>query len=112
VRALLRGRVLEVYIKVLPKASGRWGNLTEIRLNRFQIRLNRIPPVGFWFTGGLSRRLDQTQIRLNRFQIRLNQIQNSVEPVSKNLHMTFSDRTDWQTGSDRGEQCRNRLNRF
>jgi hypothetical protein len=99
--------------KGAPKAGGRWGNLTEIRLNRFQIRLNRIPPVDFRFTGGLSRRLDRTQIRLNRFQIRLNQIQNSVEPVfQKKLHMTFSNRTDWQTGSDRGEQCRNRLNRF
>jgi hypothetical protein len=75
-----------------PKAGGRWGNLTEIRLNRFQIRLNRIPPVGFRFTGGLSRRLDQTQIRLNRFQIRfnrfqirLNRIQNSVQPVSNSV---------------------------
>jgi hypothetical protein len=83
------GRVWEVYIKVPPKASGRWGNLTEIRLNW-------IPPVGFRFTGGLSPRLDRTQIRFNRFQIRLNRIQNLVEPFSKNLHMTFSDRTDWQ----------------
>ena len=87
-RALLWGRVWEVYIKVPPKAGGRWGNLTEIRLNRFQIRLNRIPPVGFRFTDGLSRRLDRTQIRFNRFQIRfnrfqirLNRIQNSVAPV-------------------------------
>jgi hypothetical protein len=90
--ALLWGRVWEVYIKVLPKAGGRRENLTEIRLNRFQIRLNRIPPVGFRFTGGLSRRLDRTQIRLNRFQIRfnrfqirLNRIQNSVQPVSNSV---------------------------
>ena len=82
---------------MLPKAGGRWGNLTEIRLNRFQIRLNRIPPVGFRFTGGLSRRLDRTQIRLNRFQIRfnrfqirLNRVQNSVEPVfQKSAHDFF-----------------------
>jgi hypothetical protein len=42
-------------------------------------------------------------------------VQNSVEPFSKNLHTTFSERTDWHTGrsdSGRGEQCRNRLNRF
>jgi hypothetical protein len=29
------GKSVEVYIKVPPKAGGRWGKLTEIRLNRF-----------------------------------------------------------------------------
>jgi hypothetical protein len=76
VRALLWGRVWEVYIKVPPKAGGRWGNLTEIRLNR-------IPPVGFRFTGGLSRRLDRTQIWLNRIQNSIQPVSNSVEPDSK-----------------------------
>jgi hypothetical protein len=68
-----------------PKAGGHWGNLIEIRFNR-------IPPVGFRFTRGLSRRLDRTQIwlnltqiRLNRFRIRLNRFQNSVQPVSNSV---------------------------
>jgi hypothetical protein len=87
-------RECEGYIKDPPKVGSRWEKLTENRLNRF-------PPGGFRFTGGLSRRLDRPQIRLSRAKIR--------------LHTTFSDRIDWQTGrseSDIGEQCRNRLNRF
>jgi hypothetical protein len=41
--------------------------------------------------------------------------QNLVELVFQKSAHEFFDRTDWQTGrsdSDRGEQCRNRLNRF
>ena len=69
--------------KGAPKAGGRWGNLTEIRLNRFQIRLNRIPPVGFRFTGGLSRRLDRTQNSVEPVSNSVQPVSNSVEPDSK-----------------------------
>jgi hypothetical protein len=96
VHALLWGRVWEVYIKVPPKAGGRWGNLTEKQLNR-------IPPGGFRFTSRLSRRLDQTQIRLSWTKIRLNRLQIQLSRTKirlnrakirlnhfpKNLHTTF-----------------------
>jgi hypothetical protein len=85
-------RECEGYIKDPPKAGSRWEKWTQ----------NRFPPGGFRFTGRVSRRLDRLQNRLSRAKIRLNRF-------SKNLHTTFSDRIDWQTGrseSDRGNSAK------
>jgi hypothetical protein len=38
----------------------------------------------------------KSKIRLNRLQIRLSQAKIRLNCFSKNLHTTFSDRTDWQ----------------
>jgi hypothetical protein len=92
VRTLLWGRVWEVYIKVPPKAGGRWGNLTKNGWTGSKtgwtgfhqgVFGSLLDSAGDW-TGcksswagpkfgwtGLQIRLSRAKIRLNRLQIRL-----------------------------------------
>jgi hypothetical protein len=84
VRALLWGRVWEVYIKVPPKAGGRYGNLTEKQLNRLK-------PVEPDSTRGFSvhrRTQPETGPDSNLVEPDQNSVEpdsNSVEPVSNSV---------------------------
>jgi hypothetical protein len=76
--------VCEGYIKEPPKAGGRWGILTENRLNR----LNRFPP-GWFSVHWLAQPESGPVPKL------VEPAQKLVESVFQQSVHDFSDTTDW-----------------
>ena len=72
VSALLWGRVWEVYIKVPPKAGGRWGKLTEKRFHQ-SVFGSLADSTGDWTGPNLVEPVSNS----------VQPVSNSVEPDSK-----------------------------